>query len=151
VAFIELSSASCTVVERALARLSPIERCSKMRRSYVVLPLLAASLVLAGTALAAGPNVSSTVDISVPSGSLQYDTKLVTAKAGLVQINFTNDSKAAHNVSLEHNGEYEYGASLTIHKGAVTTFLTLAKGTYHLYSSVGSDEDNGMSATLVVR
>ena len=62
-----------------------------------------------------------------------------------------NDSTAAHNVSLEHNGEFEYGATLTIHKGVATTFLTLAKGTYHVYSSVGKDEDRGMAATLIVK
>ena len=122
-----------------------------MRRSYAVLSLLVASLIFAGTAIASMPKVSSTVNITVPNGSLHYNTKHVTAKAGLVQINFTNDSKAPHNVSLEHNGEFEYGASLTIHKGAIVTFLTLAKGTYHLYSSVGNDEDRGMSATLIVR
>jgi hypothetical protein len=31
------------------------------------------------------------------------------------------------------------------------TFLTLKKGTNHLYSSVGTDEDKGMSATLTVK
>ena len=36
-------------------------------------------------------------------------------------------------------------------KGITTTFLTLAKGTYHLYSSVGNDEDRGMSGTLAVK
>ena len=78
--------------------------------------------------------------------------KNFTASAGLVRINFTNGSAAAHNVSPEHNGEFEYGATLTIKKGTTTTFLTLAKGTYyHLYSPVGNDEDKGISATLVVR
>ena len=38
-----------------------------------------------------------------------------------------------------------------MHKGATVTFLTLSKGTYHLYSSVGRDEDRGMAATLVVK
>jgi PQQ system protein len=122
-----------------------------MRRPYAVLLLLAVMLLAAGTATAAVPGVTSKVSISVPSGSLHYDRKVVTAKPGLVQIDFTNDSTAPHNVSLEHNGEFEYGATLTIRKGATTTFLTLAKGTYHLYSSVGKDEDRGMSATLVVK
>jgi PQQ system protein len=122
-----------------------------MRRSYAVLSLLVASLIFAGSAIAAIPGVSSTVSISVSNGSLHYNNKVVTAKAGLVQIDFTNDSQAPHNVSLEHNGEYEFGASLTIHKGEIVTFLTLAKGTYHVYSSVGNDEDKGMSATLIVR
>src|SRR5581483_6251673 len=121
-----------------------------MRRPYAVLPVLAAALLFAGVATAA-PTPSSTVNISVPKGSLHYDTKVVTARAGLVQINFTNDSTAPHNVSLEHNGEFEYGATLTIRHSATSTFLTLAKGSYHVYSSVGNDEDKGMSATLIVK
>ena len=122
-----------------------------MRKPHAVLPLLAVSLLFAGAATAAVPGASSKVSLTVPKGSLHYDQKLVTAKAGLVQINFTNDTTAPHNVSLEHNGEFEYGATLTIRKGETVTFLTLAKGTYHLYSSVGKDEDKGMSATLVVK
>jgi hypothetical protein len=78
------------------------------------------------------------------------DKKTVVAKPGLVRINLTNDSTAAHNVSLEHNGEFEYGSTLTIHKGITTTFLTLAKGSYDVHSSVGTDEDKGMSATLII-
>ena len=54
-------------------------------------------------------------------------------------------------MSLEHLGEFEHGASLTIKKGVVMTFLTLGKGTYHVYSSVGTDEDKGMAATLTVK
>jgi plastocyanin len=91
------------------------------------------------------------VNISVANGSLHYGEKTLSAKPGLVRINFTNNSVAPHNVSLEHNGEFEYGATLTIRKGQTTSFLTLAKGTYHLYSSVGRDEDKGMAATLVVK
>ena len=113
-----------------------------------VAALLALSAVPMATAASSAPNV---INISVTKGSLRYDQKTVTAKPGLVTINFTNNSTASHNVSLEHGGEFEYGASLTIKKSSVTTFLTLAKGTYHLYSSVGTDEDKGMSATLVVK
>jgi plastocyanin len=121
-------------------------------RRLIALPavaaLAAASVISTATAAPAASNV---VNISVSKGSLHYDQKTVTAKPGLVTINFTNNSAAPHNVSLEHGGEFEYGASLTIRKSAVTTFLTLAKGTYHLYSSVGTDEDKGMSATLIVK
>ena len=122
-----------------------------MRARYAVLSLLAGALLVASTATAATPNVSSTVNISVSSGSLHYKEHVLDAKPGLVQINFTNKSTAPHNVSLEHNGEYEFGSTLTIRKSATVTFLTLAKGTYHLYSSVGRDEDKGMAATLVVK
>ena len=122
-----------------------------MRIRSAVLSLLAGSLLVASTGTAAAPSVASTVNISVSSGSLRYNQHVVSAKPGLVQINFTNKSTAPHNVSLEHNGEYEFGATLTIRKSATVTFLTLAKGTYHLYSSVGRDEDKGMAATLVVK
>ncbi len=120
----------------------------------LLLPAIVIALAAPAAAFAATSNPVATtnvVNISVPSGSLHYDKKTLVAKPGLVRINFTNDSKAAHNVSLEHNGEFEYGSTLTIHKGITTTFLTLAKGTYHVYSSVGSDEDKGMSATLVIK
>jgi hypothetical protein len=65
-----------------------------MRRSYAVLSLLVASLIFAGSAIAAIPGVSSTVSVSVSNGSLHYNNKVVTAKGDLVQINFTNDSQA---------------------------------------------------------
>jgi plastocyanin len=113
-----------------------------------VAALVAASVLVTATAATAAPNA---INISVSKGSLHFDQKTVTARPGLVTINFTQNSTAPHNVSLEHGGEFEYGASLTIKKSAVTTFLTLAKGTYHLYSSVGTDEDKGMSATLIVK
>lgn len=122
-----------------------------MRRFNAVLPLLATSLAFAGTASAAAPSAVSTVTFSVANGSLHYDQKIVSAKPGLIRIDFTNNSAKAHNVSLEHDGEFEFGASLTIRKGTTVTFLSLRKGTYHVYSSVGNDEDKGMSATLIVK
>ena len=120
-------------------------------RKLVALTMLVAGLAISGTALAGAGVTTNVVNISVPNGSLHFDQKHFTAKPGLVRINFTNNATAPHNVSLEHNGEFEYGATLTIKKGMTTSFLTLAKGTYHLYSSVGNDEDKGMAATLVVK
>ncbi|MBV8597617.1 MAG: cupredoxin domain-containing protein [Actinobacteria bacterium] len=120
-------------------------------RRLTVLPILALSLALGGSALAGSVGTANAVDITVANGSLHYTQTQFTAKPGLVRINFTNNSAAPHNVSLEHNGEFEYGATLTISKSTTTTFLTLAKGTYHVYSSVGKDEDKGMAATLVVK
>lgn len=112
--------------------------------------MLAASVVTTAMA-ASAPAPTSTVKVSVSDGSLHYDQETLSAKAGLVAIQFTNNSTTPHNVSLEHLGEFEYGASLTIKKGVVMTFLTLGKGTYHVYSSVGTDEDKGMAATLTVK
>jgi len=117
----------------------------------LLLPALGVALVAPTAALAATSNpvgTTNVVNISVPKGSLHYDTNSLVAKPGLVRINFTSDSTAPHNVSLEHNGEFEYGSTLTIRKRITTTFLTSAKGTYHVYSSVGTDEDKGI-ATVV--
>ncbi len=121
-----------------------------MRNLTAILAGLAVFAAVAVTTATAAPAPTSTVNISVSQGSKHYNQKALTAKAGLVQINFTNNSTASHNVSLEHGGEFEYGATLTIRKGTVSTFLTLAKGSYHVYSSVGKDEDKGMAATLIV-
>ncbi len=120
----------------------------KLLALSAVLATLAA--VVVGTATAS-PAPTSIVKLSVSPGSLRYNQKALTAKPGLVEIEFTNNSTTPHNVSLEHGGEFEYGASLTIKKGVIVTFLSLAKGTYHVYSSVGTDEDKGMSATLIVK
>jgi len=126
---------------------------NEMRRLTALTAVLALFVVsvVATSSDALAPAPSSSISISVSKGSLTYDQKAFSAKAGLVEIRFTNNSTAPHNVSLEHDGEFEYGASLTIKKGSIYTFLTLDKGTYHLYSSVGTDEDKGMSATLTVR
>ena len=113
--------------------------------------MLVAPATLAAAAAAASPSTTNVVNVSVAPGSAHFQQKQLSARAGFVRINFTNNSSAPHNVSLEHNGEFEYGSTLTIRKGVTTSFLTLAKGTYHVYSSVGTDEDKGMAATLVVR
>ena len=116
-----------------------------MLGSALTLALVAPTAALAAKDPTATNNV---VNVSVAKNSLHYQQTALTAKAGLVRINFTNNSAAPHNVSLEHNGEFEYGSTLTIRKRITTTFLTSAKGTYHVYSSVGTDEDKGI-ATVV--
>jgi len=122
-----------------------------MRKAPVALIAFAAALATAGSAVAAAPMTNNVAKFSVANGSLRYGQKSVTTKPGLTEIVFTNNSTAPHNVSLEHNGEFEFGSTLTIRKGVITAFLTLAKGTYHVYSSVGTDEDKGMAATLIVK
>ena len=141
---------------RGQANLAGYERKGMEMKRLLFIPIAALALAgtgaaSAGAATAVGPAPTSTINLSVSKGSLHYNQKALAAKAGLVQINFTNNSTTAHNVSLEHGGEFEFGSTLTIKKGATVSFLTLAKGTYHVYSSVGTDEDKGMAATLTVK
>ena len=89
------------------------------------------------------------VHITARSNSYQFDAKTFNANAGPVTIVFINHSTKPHDVALEQ-GETEYGATVTIGQGITSTILTLKKGVYHVYSSVGRDEDKGMSGTLTI-
>jgi plastocyanin len=93
----------------------------------------------------------STVTVAAdPSGQLAYDKKTLTAKAGSVTIDFTNDSSTPHNVTIEQ-GEKELGNTDTIQASKATKTITLKAGTYSFYCSVGSHEAAGMKGTLTVQ
>jgi plastocyanin len=85
-----------------------------------------------------------------PSGALAYDQKSLTAKAGDITIDFTNDSQVPHNVTIEQ-GEDEAGATDTISKSKTSKAFTLKAGTYSFYCSVGNHEAAGMKGTLTVQ
>jgi plastocyanin len=85
-----------------------------------------------------------------PSGALAYDKKSLSAKAGDVTIEFTNDSQTPHNVTIEQ-GEKEAGATDTIQGSKTSKSFTLKAGTYSFYCSVGSHEAAGMKGTLTVK
>ena len=85
-----------------------------------------------------------------PSGALAYDKKSLTAKAGDVTIEFTNDSQTPHNVTIEQ-GETEAGATDTIQGSKTSKSFTLKAGTYSFYCSVGNHEAAGMKGTLTVQ
>src|SRR3954470_22839079 len=85
-----------------------------------------------------------------PSGQLAYDKKSLTAKAGQVTIDFTNDSQIPHNVTIEQ-GEDEQGSTDTIQGSKTSKSFNLKAGTYSFYCSVANHEDAGMKGTLTVR
>jgi plastocyanin len=125
-----------------------------MRKTLAILALTAVSAASVSAAVAAPVRVNAgppTVTLVASKTGTSYDKKTLTAPAGKeFLLVFKNLSTKRHNVSLEL-GELEYGATLTIGKGTTATILTLKKGTYHFYSSVGKDETAGMSGTLVVK
>jgi plastocyanin len=85
-----------------------------------------------------------------PSGKLAYDKKSLTAKAGQVTIDFTNDSQVPHNVTIEQ-GDTEAGATETIQGSKTSKAFTLKAGSYTFYCSVGQHKKAGMTGTLTVQ
>lgn len=114
----------------------------------VITALLVAGAVAAPTAVAA-PGISSVVKIAASKSGLKYNTKTLHARAGRIELVFTNPSTLRHNVRLEV-GEKEFGGTKTIAHGGTKTFVTLKAGVYHFYCSVPGHEDAGMSGTLTV-
>jgi plastocyanin len=85
-----------------------------------------------------------------PGGKLAYDKKSLTAKAGEVTIDFTNDAQVPHNVTIEQ-GEDEKGATDTIQGSKTSKSFNLKAGTYSFYCSVAGHEAAGMKGTLTVK
>lgn len=119
-----------------------------MRKCSILAASIFAATIVAAGAQASGGSTRS-IHIVALKQAFRYDVSALTVPAGQITIVFTNDSSHQHNVSLEQ-GETEYGATVTIGPGATSTILTLKKGTYHFYSSYGTDENRGMSGTLKV-
>lgn len=102
-----------------------------------------------GGATAAG---GSTVQISAdPSGQLAYQQKSVSAKAGKVTVDFTNQAPLAHNVTIAESSGKILGATNTITGSTASASVNLKPGTYTFYCSVDSHEQAGMKGTLKVQ
>ncbi|TML27326.1 MAG: hypothetical protein E6G30_07225 [Actinobacteria bacterium] len=99
---------------------------------------------------AKGAPAGSTVKLAAdPGGQLRYDTKSLTAKAGTVTIDFTNQSPITHNVTIEAAGK-TIGATKTIASAVTTASVALKPGTYTFFCSVDAHRAAGMLGTLKV-
>jgi plastocyanin len=96
---------------------------------------------------------SSALKISAdPSGQLAYEQKSVTAKAGDVNVDFTNDSSTTHDVCIQSSSGDQLGCTDQIAgDSASKDFGTLKAGTYTFYCSVDGHEAAGMKGTLTVK
>jgi plastocyanin len=83
-----------------------------------------------------------------PGGALAFDQTELTAAAGEVTIELTNDSGIPHNVEVEGNGVEE--VSETITEGTTSLTLTLEPGEYEFYCAVDGHRAGGMEGTLTV-
>jgi plastocyanin len=94
----------------------------------------------------------STVDISTPSGgSLAFDQKSATAKAGTVTINFDNKQPLQHDVAIEDSSGKTLGQTDLVSSGTANTTVDLQPGTYTFFCTVPGHREAGMEGTLTVK
>jgi plastocyanin len=86
-----------------------------------------------------------------PGGALKYNKKTLSAKAGKVSIDFTNNSPVGHNVTIATSGGSVVGATPTFQGGSKTLSVSLKPGKYVFYCSVPGHRMAGMQGTLVVK
>jgi plastocyanin len=100
-----------------------------------------------GDDVATGDAAAQTIQVSATD--FQFDPADLTADAGEISFELTNDGEAPHALEIEGNGVEE--ASDTIDPGASTTLtVELEDGTYEIYCPVGDHADRGMVGTLTV-
>jgi plastocyanin len=93
---------------------------------------------------------SSTIRLSAdPKGGLSFNTKTLTAKAGKVTIDFTNQSSVPHAVDVEGNGVDADTKVITGGKASVTA--KLKPGTYEFFCPVDGHRMAGMEGKLTVK
>jgi plastocyanin len=115
----------------------------------------AASSSTSASSSAAAPAAGSGTVLPLaadPGGQLKYSSKSLSAKAGTVEIKFTNMAPEMHNVTIQKgtNGPV-VGATPTFTGGSRTLTAKLKPGTYTFYCSVPGHRAGGMQGTLTVK
>ena len=101
---------------------------------------------------AAAGGASGTLSIAAnSSGSLAYDKKTLSAKAGKVTITMTNMAPIGHNLTVQQGTSGAVlGATPTFQGGSKSLTLSLKPGKYTFYCSVPGHRAGGMVGTLTV-
>jgi plastocyanin len=99
----------------------------------------------------ASTGTAGTLNIAAdPSGALKFDVSSLSAKAGKVTIDFTNQAPLPHNVQIEGPGGQKVGGTSTISGSSTKAMVTLKPGTYTFYCSVDAHRQAGMQGKLTV-
>lgn len=102
-----------------------------------------------GAAAAAGAETKLALAAD-PSGAFKYDKSTLTAKAGKVEITFTNASPVPHDVAIKGNGATAGPTEQISGGGTADLTATLKPGSYEFYCTVPGHEQAGMKGTLTV-
>ncbi len=86
-----------------------------------------------------------------PSGALAYDTDTLTAKAGTVNIDFTNDAAIAHDVVIDDPSGKEVARGDVITGSSENVSFDAKPGKYTYYCSLPGHRAAGMEGTLTVK
>ncbi|MGI8506510.1 MAG: plastocyanin/azurin family copper-binding protein [Solirubrobacteraceae bacterium] len=106
-----------------------------------------ASSASAGGGAAGGLSIAAD-----PSGKLAFTKKTLSAKAGTVEIDFTNKAPLSHNLTIQKGTSgATVGATPTLDGGSKTLTVKLAPGTYTFFCSVPGHRMAGMQGTLTVK
>lgn len=98
-----------------------------------------------------GGGGGSTLDISAdPSGALKFQETSLTATAGEVTIQFTNDSSLPHDVKVEGAGVSGEGTDI-VTGGSADATVNLQPGEYTFYCSVDGHRAAGMEGKITVQ
>jgi plastocyanin/mono/diheme cytochrome c family protein len=105
-----------------------------------------------GKKTAAQGGGGSTIKVSAdPSGALAFQQSTLSATAGNVTIDFTNDSPVGHNVEIQDASGKVLGGTKTITGTSATAGVNLKPGKYTFFCSVPGHEQAGMKGTLTVK
>jgi uncharacterized cupredoxin-like copper-binding protein len=137
-----------------------------MTRGALPLPILLAALALglsacgggnegatagggATTAGGGGGEAETTLQlVADPSGALKFDKTTLTAPAGRVMIELTNESGVLHDVVISGGSLKETSKRIT--EGSTSVTAVVGPGTYAFYCSVPGHREAGMEGTLTV-
>jgi plastocyanin len=125
----------------------------RWRRRNLLLPQVAVTCWLAFSLGACGagdrPRSSLRID-AAGDGSLRFERSAVRAAAGRARIEMRNPSNIPHAIGVRGEGVEEIGE--TVGKGGTSSVeADLEPGAYELFCPVGSHEQAGMTARLVIR
>jgi plastocyanin len=101
---------------------------------------------------AGGGGTSSTLKVSAdPSGQLKYEESSLTAKAGSVNVDFTNQAPLTHDFCVQSSSGSKLGCTSPIQGSSTSKAFNLKPGTYTFYCSIDGHEAAGMKGTLKVQ